>query len=204
MQKEYILRSLQSFVVIPILATSFTLSPMNFVEKIPTVAVLANVQNGTLSNEALDNKQKDLEEKAQKIDAYFGKYNLPLEGHGKEFVLAAEKNNLPWALVAAIGMAESTGCKFIIKGTNNCFGWGGGTIPFDSIDDAIATISEHLGGNNQHTDQYYSGKDVVGILHAYNPEEIAPGYAKHVQNIMQRIENFQTDNLADTATKKSA
>lgn len=202
MKKDYILRSLQSFVVIPILATSFSFAPIqDHMNKIPTVAVLANEKNGTLSDEAADNKQKDLEEKAAKIDGYFAQYNLPLTGHGKTFVLEAEKNDLPWALIAAIGMAESTGCKFVIKGTNNCFGWGSGSIRFESIDKAIEVISYNLGGNNPKTDQYYADKDLKGILEAYNPPHIAPEYTGKVQWIMKAIENYQTQ---DTQTEKSA
>jgi uncharacterized protein YjeT (DUF2065 family) len=65
----------------------------------------------SLSEETLK-QERELEEKAAKIDKYFADKNLPAAGLGKKMVLEAEKNGLPWALPAAILMAESTALKF--------------------------------------------------------------------------------------------
>ena len=172
---------------------------MDFVQKIPTVAVLANVQNGTLSNETTDNKQKDLEEKAGKIRAYFADKGLPLADYAEKLVVEAEKNDLPWTMLAAIAMRESTGYKFACG--NNGFGWGSCKIQFDSVDEAIETVARNLGGNNPKTAHHYENKDVDGILNAYNPPSVVRNYTPQVKAIMQTIENYQTDN---TDIKKSA
>ena len=127
-------------------------------------------------------------EEAAKIDAYFADKHLPLAGYGTKFVTEAKKHGLPYNLLAGIAMAESTGCKFIIPGTNNCFGWGSGKIKFTSIDQAIEVISSNLGGKNEATDQYYDGKTVKQILEAYNPPKIAPHYTSKVLFIMESID----------------
>ncbi len=188
MEKINVLRSLQSFVVLPILATNLLGAPTVF-EKIPTVAVLSTDENGLLTSKQSDNQQTDIEIKAQKIDAYFGKYNLPLEGHGAQFVESAEEYGLPWNFLPAIAMAESTGCKFIIPKTNNCFGWGSGKTKFSTIDQSIEIIASHLSGNNPVTAKYYAEKDIDGILKSYNPPHVAPKYLGIVKRIMKSIED---------------
>jgi hypothetical protein len=188
MEKINVLRSLQSFVVLPILATNLLGAPMEF-QKIPTVAVLSTDENGLLSPKLSDNQQSDVEEKAQKIDAYFAKYNLPLAGHGETFVNVAEKYGLPWNFLPSIAMAESTGCKFIIPKTNNCFGWGSGKIKFESIDESIEVIAQNLSGNDPDTAHHYADKDIDGILKTYNPPRVAPKYLGIVKSIMKSIEN---------------
>ncbi len=182
------IRSLQSFVVLPILATNLLMAPVA-TNKLPTVAVLANEQNGTLFKDTADNQQKVLQEKAAKIDAYFGDKNLPLAGYGEKLVLEAEKNDLPWAMLAAIAMQESTGYKHACKSDpDNGFGWGSCRIKFNSIDHAIETVAQHLSGNHSRTAHYYKGKDVPGILRTYN--SVRPTYVKEVQSIMNKIENY--------------
>lgn len=132
--------------------------------------------------------QKEREVKAAKIDAYYARHNLPLEGYGMEMVLAAEANNLDWRLLPAIAMRETTGGKFACK--QNPFGWGSCKIGFESFSHAITSVAEHLGGNNVRTARFYKGKDLRGILTTYNPPSVVPTYADEVISIMKRIESM--------------
>jgi hypothetical protein len=177
----------RSFIIVPMLATGLSMNV--FTSSIQSAVVASKDTVIVLSAEELA-LQKLRTETAAKIDAYFAKYQLPLAGHGMTFVTEAEKSGLPLTLLAAIGMAESTGCKFIIPGTYNCFGWGSGRIKFASIDDAIAQISANLGGHDEDTDHYYAGKTVLQILHTYNPPKVAPGYDAKVLRIMKQIESM--------------
>jgi len=127
-------------------------------------------------------------DKAAKIDAYFGRYNLPLEGYGMKFVLEAEKNGLDWRLLPSLAMAESTGCKFIINSTHNCFGWGGGKIKFTSFDQGIEVVAWNLGGNNPNTARYYKGKTTSQIIDKYNPPSVVASYNGKIHMIMGRID----------------
>jgi len=186
--RNYMFRALHAFVAFPILATSFSFSDFTLKPESPREVVLCTDENGILTEEALINPECDQYVKAEKINKYFSDYNLPLQGSGMTFVLEAEKNDLPWNLLPAIAMAESTGCKFVIRGNNNCFGWGSGKIKFESIDKSIEVIAWNLGGNNPNTSHYYEGKDVKGILAKYNPPIVAPRYLPIVTGIMKAIE----------------
>jgi len=139
--------------------------------------------------QALDNAPtKEQLEQAEKIDRYYGRYNLPLKGHGLAMVLAAEEYGIDWRLVAAIGMIESTGGKFACKRAHySAFGWGSCKINFSSYEESINVISKNLGGANPVTAQHYAGKDTRGILEAYNPPSVVPNYAKKVMNQMDII-----------------
>jgi hypothetical protein len=184
-------RSLQSFVVFPILATSFTFGQFDLNGKIPTVAVSSTFQNGHLAKNSDDNHDAEFEAKVLKVEKYFADKELPAADHAEKLVIEAEKNGLPWTLVAAIAMRESTGGKFSCQSNRaNLFGWGGcGKIKFDSVDHAIETVARNLGGNNPNTAHYYEGKDTYGILRKYN--SVIPNYPKEVLAIMKSIENYE-------------
>jgi hypothetical protein len=126
-------------------------------------------------------------ERAAKIDAFYRQWNLPLTGYGMAFVQAADTYNLDWKLLAAKGFIESTGGKFMIKGTYNPFGWGSGKIKFSSYEDAILKITEHLAGQNPATAKYYAGKTVDGIIDTYNPPSIRHDYKKLIKGTMSKI-----------------
>lgn len=186
-----IAKPLQIFAVLPILtANVMPVADIMPTQNVTTVVVSQNEQNGPLFEQSLDNKQAELDEKAKKIDAYFAQRNLPLAGYGKKLVLEAEKNGLPYNLVASVGFIESTagkyGCK---KVTYSWFGWGSCTINFKSVDESIEIISKNLGGNNPKTAKYYAGKDVDGILKSYNPPSVVPDYSQKVQKVMKAIDN---------------
>ncbi len=133
--------------------------------------------------------QKEREEKAAKIDAYFASGDMPLAGYGMKMVLEAEKNDLDWRLIPAIAVRESTGGKYACKSVPySAFGWGSCKIGFKSYDHAIESLAEHLGGNNPRTARYYDNKSIEQILKTYNPPSVVPTYAKEVIAVMDKIE----------------
>lgn len=191
-----IAKPLQLFAVLPILTAN--VSQIDIAKTLPvsvgatTVVVSESEENGLLVDDSLDNKQAEIEEKAQKIDQYFADRGLPLAGYGKKFVIEAEKNNIPYTLLPSIAMIESTGYKNACKsekGKNNGFGWGSCTIAFNSVDEAIETMASHIGGNNPRTERYYKGKDVIAILNTYNPPKYRHDYVPLVTGVMKTIEN---------------
>lgn len=124
-------------------------------------------------------------EHAEKIDAYFAKRDMPLEGYGAKMVAEAEKNNLDWRLLPAIAVKESTGGKFACY--KNPFGWGSCKIKFKKFDDAIETVAMNLGGNNPVTAEYYNGTTTREKLHHYNGS-VVPTYTGEVMEFMKLIE----------------
>jgi hypothetical protein len=173
-----------SFIIVPMLATSLSINAFTAAVEKSTQAQIATAQSIPSPEDAA--LQKEREEKAAKIDAYFAQYNMPLEGYGMKMVLEAEKHGLDWRLIPAIAVRESTGGKFACK--NNPFGWGSCKIGFKSYNEAIEVVSTNLSGDNPSTAHHYDGKSVRGILETYNPPSVVPTYAGEVIAIMNKIE----------------
>lgn len=135
-------------------------------------------------------------ERAQLIDDFFAsKGDLPLSGYGIVFVKAADEFSVDWRLVASIGFNESTGGKFACG--YNAFGWKGcDRKTFSSYEEAITTITRHLGGHDEKTDQYYKGKTVEQIVNMYNPPSANPKYLRHVLSTMDKIYTKEDVKLA--------
>jgi hypothetical protein len=195
MNKNNLIRFAQSLIFLPFMTGTMPLGNVLNVNttKDTVQTVFIQKQNIEASgifafNQAVDQKAKDLEAKAEAIDAYFKEHDMPLLGTGMKMVEEAEKNDLDWRLLPAIAVRESTGGKFdCIKVAFNSFGWGSCKIGFDSNEDAIETVARNLGGNNPKTERHYADKDIKGILQAYNPPSIVPKYAEQVISIMNAI-----------------
>ncbi|OGI64808.1 hypothetical protein A3H53_01400 [Candidatus Nomurabacteria bacterium RIFCSPLOWO2_02_FULL_40_10] len=198
MKNKNLIKFVESFILLPALTMSGASLGNNIGSISHSVIGIAENIRGTPSaieqqsnagdlvrNDVLAQKQKV---KADAIDSYFKKYNMPLYGMGMKMVLEAEKNGLDWRLLAAITVRESTGGKFACKTVGyNAFGWGSCKIGFSSNEEAIERIALHLGGNHPKTEKYYSNKTTIGILHSYNPPSIVPRYAEQVISIMNAI-----------------
>ena len=154
MQKNNVIKSLQSFIVLPFLAMNLIAGPTGLDLNLVGTPYFGE-KGQSLSEETLK-QERELEEKAAKIDKYFADKNLPAAGLGKKMVLEAEKNGLPWALPAAILMAESTALKFPCPNDpENGFGWASCKyVDFESADHAIEVVAANLGGNNPKTALY--------------------------------------------------
>ncbi|MCK9345004.1 MAG: hypothetical protein M0P64_02675 [Candidatus Pacebacteria bacterium] len=129
--------------------------------------------------------ENDLDLQAEKIDAYFAKRDMPLEGYGAKLAQAAKDNDLDWRLLPAIAIKESTGGKFACH--SNPFGWGSCKIKFKSFDAAIETVAMNLGGKNPNTERYYKDKTTIEKLHHYN-NSVVPTYTKEIFEFMELIE----------------
>ena len=203
MKNTKLIQFAQSFILLPVLSMTpaSAVQPVGPVaenvtvvqEGVQDVALLkkfdiANHLDGNKEEEEAKLQEEARAKKAQAIDAYFKKYDMPLAGTGMKMVLEAEKNGIDWRLLPAIAVRESTGGKFACKKvTNSFFGWGSCKINFKSTDSAIETVALNLGGNNPNTDHHYAGKTTKEILQKYNPPSIVPKYADQVMGIMDAI-----------------
>jgi hypothetical protein len=125
--------------------------------------------------------------RAQRIEAYYNRHNLPLAKYAQEFVDAADKYGIDWRLLPAIGFIESTGGKYSCqKATYSPFGWGSCKINFDSYEHAINVVSMNLGGHNPNTEYFYKDKTLKEVLYAYN--SVIPTYRQKILREMDRIE----------------
>jgi hypothetical protein len=165
-------------------------------------AVLSQKLNIQASDQIVSNPTDHVdaltrEAKADAIDTYFKSKNMPLAGHGMGMVLAAEKYNMDWRLLAAISVRETTGgrhaCPYTYERTGdigykyNVFGWGSCKIRFQSYEHGFETVARNLSGNNPKTAHYYAGKDTISILESYNPRTVVAHYPEQVVAIMDNI-----------------
>lgn len=138
------------------------------------------------TDEVTNQDQDSVEDiaKAQRLDDYFTKRDMPLSGYGIEFVRAANKYNVDWRLVAAIGVRESSGGKHMMN--NNPFGWGSAKIKFANFSEAIDEVTSNLGGFDPDTEQYYKNTDTKKKLWYYNGT-VMRSYPAEVMNIMKMV-----------------
>lgn len=78
------------------------------------------------------------------LSQFLSRYNSPLRREAAVFIKTADRYSLDWRLLPAIAGMESTFGKFLLEGTYNPFGWGGGYIYFDNFEDAIETVGRQL------------------------------------------------------------
>ena len=199
---KYFKNSLQALVAFPVIATTLV-SPFSGTSLgSPTAAVISPDTNRPLTSQIAVNQQSnDLEAKAQKIDAYLAQRNSPMVGQGKKFVLAAEKNDLPWPLIASMSVIESGAGNEACPGNKyNVFGWGScHGEKFDSYDDAIDTVAKAVAGNSDTTKRYYDGKSLPDILETYNGRANSH-YVENTMWVMNQIEQQPiATNSSDSA-----
>jgi len=199
MKNNNLIRFVQSLAFLPVMIMPISISGINNIETSQNVLVKKfniETQRIMVLNQAIElrvNRKAGAiiptkQDKADAIDAYFMKRDMPLEGTGIKMVEEAEKNDLDWRLLPSIAVRESTGGKFKCKKVeNNAFGWGSCKIGFKSVNSAIETVAKNLGGNNPKTAKYYDNKTIKQILHAYNPPSVIPKYAEQVMAIMKDI-----------------
>lgn len=186
MKKNKLVQFVHSLVLLPIMSMSISFGG---IENTGIVSnVLSEKFNIEMKSDVESALQKNRENKAEAIDAYFKSKDMPLAGTGMKMVLEAEKNELDWRLIPAIAVRESTGGKNDCNRVrNNVFGWGSCKIGFKSIGESIEIVAWNLGGNNPNTERHYDNKTTKQILRAYNPPSIIPNYVPQVMSIMKTI-----------------
>ncbi len=151
--------------------------------------------NALTTKEIRDSIDIERMEKALKINTYFYERSMPLTGYGMQFVLVAEKYGIPYNLLPAIAIRESSGGKRLLN--NNPFGWGSALIKFDDFNHAIEIVGKNLGGANPKTASYYAYKDIKKKLYYYNGT-IIKNYEDQVIDIMNKID--KTEIAEDTVS----
>lgn len=187
---------LHSFVLLPLLLTNVN-APDMFNKPLIPDQVIENL-GLNFQNLKYDTTELALPDpRAEKIDAYFAQWDLPLSGYGDELVKVADEYGLPYNLLPALAMLETTGGKNVCKsetGKNNFFGYGSCKIKFATPEDSFRAVAKTISGNSEKTAHLYAGKSVEEILEVYNPPEvegIMPGYHKKAIRVMSEIDNMK-------------
>jgi hypothetical protein len=132
---------------------------------VSTTHVVQALENDTAVEDRMPHKiEYQRVDRVEILTKFFTKYNAPLTLHAETFVRVADLHGLDYRLMPAISCVESTCGKFLLQGSHNPFGWGGGYIYFKSFDEGITRVGKGL------HDIYLSrGLDT--------PEKMAPVYA---------------------------
>jgi hypothetical protein len=103
------------------------------------------------------------------VSAFLSQYNCPLtpyDSFADKYVEIADKYHLDFRLIPAISMQESSCCKKIPEGSNNCWGYGiygDQVVIFPSVELGIEAVAKTLAKN-------YTSKGLM------EPEEIMKKY----------------------------
>ena len=133
--------------------------------------------------------------RAQRINEVFKMYNCPLEGMGDVFVYEADKNDIPWWLVAAVSFQESSCGKNTPKiggmESYNAWGWavyGDTTFSFDNYARGIETVSKYF-----RTRFFSQGiTDPCEIMKIYTPPSNG-SWCEGVNHFGDIIKNFKSE-----------
>jgi hypothetical protein len=112
-----------------------------------------------------------------RLRKFFADRDCPLQDSAKDFLVAADQNELDWRLLPSISMIESSGGKDYRN--NNVFGWDSCKERFPSVRAGIHYVAAQLGKSSR-----YKGKDVDSKLQIYNP---LPEYPGRVEAVMRSI-----------------
>jgi len=111
------------------------------------------------------------------LSRFFRESHCPVESYAAAFIMEADAHHLDWRLLPSLAFIESGGGQKNHR--NNIFGWDNGSRRFSSATEAIHHVARALAESRP-----YRGKDLAGILAAYNP---SPGYRRVVTAVMERI-----------------
>lgn len=81
------------------------------------------------------------------LKEFFKTYNSPLYDHVEALVKQADIWGIDYALLPAIAMQESGGCKTIPPGSYNCWGfgiYGDNVVNFGSFENAVSNVAKTL------------------------------------------------------------
>lgn len=118
-----------------------------------------------------------------KVIRFFDHYSCPGFNYfliGK-YLNAAKRYQIPYNLLPAISIQESTCGKHFPVHTANLWGWNSAKSGFADLPQGIDFVSERLANGH-----YYANKSTTKKLNAYNPN---PEYAPRVERFMAEIEN---------------
>lgn len=133
-----------------------------------------------LVNQILIEKDYTLDTRTKAVRNIFKKYNSPLIDQAVFYVKYADEFGVDWRLLPSIAGLESTFGKFLMPGSYNAYGWGGGHIYFESWEDGIRIINKALRQNyiNRGATDVWS----IGQIYAESPT-----WSARVNHFMEEI-----------------
>jgi hypothetical protein len=121
-----------------------------------------------LANRIAVKKDYALDVRTQAVRNIFKRYNSPLVDQASLYVRYADEFGVDWRLLPSIAGLESTFGKFLMPGSYNAYGWGGGYIYFESWEHGIRVVNRALRRNYM---EKWGATDVwsIGPIYAESP-----------------------------------
>jgi len=140
------------------------------------------------------------------VKQFFTKHKAPLANYASTIVSEADKYNIDWRLVPAIGMCESNGGKNIPKDSFNAWGWAASEQDLEektgaynnlSWEHGIARVSKGLATGYYHLINPADGiefNEIWEIMKKYTPPSVPKGgpWAKCVWQYYQELTEFKS------------
>ena len=150
---------------------------------------LTTTQNDSLTAQlapiVTQDKNYALDVRTKAVRNIFKKYNSPLVDQAQFYVKYGDEYGVDWKLLPAISGLESSFGVYLMPGSYNGYGWGGGRIYFDSWEDGIRTINKAL--RERYIDRGATDVWSIGPIYAESPT-----WAIRVNGIMNEInEEYQ-------------
>jgi len=144
--------------------------------------VTASVQQYQASTEVKENDPR-----LSRLQKFFADRDCPLRDAAKDFLVAADQNQLDWRLLPSISFVESSGGKSYTN--NNVLGWASCKEKFTSVRAGIHYVAAQLGKSRR-----YKGRDTDRKLQLYNP---LPEYSQRVKAVMRVIGSRSQPRMAN-------
>ena len=140
-----------------------------------------------LVDEDATRRAREDEQIMRKITRYYEARTSPFSDPGRVIVTIARSYGVDPIMFASVGIIESGGCVHIPQGSFNCWGWGNGSISFDSFSDGVDQVVRSIGTRKIYGRYQQSGR-VEDFAQVYNPAG-GEGYIKKIKAVMQQIED---------------
>jgi len=156
-----------------------------------------------LEMEAVLNDVYSKDSRSQRINEVFKYYKCPLEGMGEVFVHEADKNDIPWWIVASIAFQESSCGKNTPKAEGqesyNAWGWavyGSNVQTFDNWARGVDSVSKYLG------QKFFSKgiSETCEIMKVYTPPSNG-SWCRGVNYFGDIIQNYKSPESVASATR---
>ncbi|KKR31637.1 MAG: hypothetical protein UT63_C0064G0019 [Candidatus Gottesmanbacteria bacterium GW2011_GWC2_39_8] len=151
---------------------------------------LGNTEKLAASSAAIHIEKEETKEdkRVLVLKKFFEKYNSPFVDYADKFIEEADKQHIPWTLVASISGVESSFGLFIPYNSYNAWGWNNGNYGFKNWEEGIEVVTKALRNNyfNRGADNVYK------IAPIYAPPSTT--WAGKVTYFMQQIEKINPDS----------
>jgi hypothetical protein len=133
--------------------------------------------------------------KKKAVERVLDKYQSPMRQSLDTFFATCDSNDLDCYLLPAIAGLESGFGNYVLAGSYNPFGWGGGYIRFADWNEAIQTVGKGLREN-------YIGRGAQTIEQIGSLYAASPTWAARVRRYMAEFQAAEVQADFEVATAK--